>query len=161
MVGYTPALGDHRVMDVSRLMNPNGSFSILALDGGGIREIYAAQLLAKVEQSLGTKIADCFDLISGTITGSIMAGAAVAEIAMTDIVNLFENETSSIFRKRSFITDLSAWSRSSDVSRTVNFSLTTPPPRNNINYPKINTTGQSPMPPSKPRLTQYQRTQTL
>ena len=55
----------------------------------------------------------------------------------------------------------SAWSRSSDVSRTVNFSLTTPPPHNNINYPKINTTGQSPMPPSKPRLTRYQRTQTL
>ena len=99
-------------MDVSRLMNPNGSFSTLALDGGGVRGIYAAQLLAKVEQSLGTKIADCFDLIAGTSTGSIMAGAAVAEIAMADIVNLFENGTASIFRKRSFITDLSALWRS-------------------------------------------------
>ena len=93
-------------------MNPNGNFSILALDGGGVRGIYAAQLLAKIEQSLGAKIADCFDLIAGSSTGSIMAGAAVAEIAMADIVNLFENETASIFRKRSFITDLSALWRS-------------------------------------------------
>ena len=161
MVGYMPALGDHRVMDVSRLVNPNGSFRLLALDGGGVRGIYAAQLPAKVEQSLGTKIADCFNLIAGTSTGSIMAGAAVVEIAMTNIVNLFENETAGIFRKRSFITDPSAWSRSSDVSRTLNFSLTIPRPHNDINSPKINPTGQSPMPPSKPGLTQYQRTQTL
>ncbi len=114
MVAYMPSLRvTIEYWTVSRLMNPNGSFSILALDGGGVRGIYAAQLLATAEQSLGTKIADCFDLIAGgSSTGSIMAGAAVAEIALTDIVNLFENETASIFRKRSFITDISALWRS-------------------------------------------------
>lgn len=78
-------------------MNP---FHILSLDGGGTRGIYTAQLLAKIEQAFQTRIKTCFDLIAGTSTGSIIAGAAVSDIPMTDIVQLFETETPHIFRKR-------------------------------------------------------------
>ena len=52
-------------------------------------------------------------------------------------------------------TKCSSWSRSSGVSRTANFSLTTTPPHSNTNCSKISTTSQLPMPPSKPRLTEY------
>ena len=75
----------------------NEGFSILALDGGGARGIYGAQILSKIERALQTKIKDCFDLIAGTSTGSILAGAAAADISMANIVELFENESPRIF----------------------------------------------------------------
>ena len=76
------------------------TFHILALDGGGTRGIYTAQLLAKIEQAFGTRIKTCFDLIAGTSTGAIIAGAAASDIPMTEIVELFETETPYIFRRR-------------------------------------------------------------
>ena len=77
-------------------------FHILALDGGGARGIYSAQVLALMEESLDLPVAGCFDLIAGTSTGSIVAGAAAAGIPMGDVVSLFETESSRIFRKRPF-----------------------------------------------------------
>ena len=81
-------------------MDNTDTFHILALDGGGTRGIYTAQLLAKIEQTFGTPIKTRFDLIAGTSTGAIIAGAAVSDIPMTDIVELFETETPYIFRRR-------------------------------------------------------------
>ena len=88
-------------------MDRNEYFSILALDGGGTRGIYAAQILAKVEQTLGVRTKDCFDLIAGTSTGSIVAGAAAADIPMAEIVRLFERESPHIFRKKRFVSKFS------------------------------------------------------
>ena len=81
-------------------MDKTDTFHILALDGGGTRGIYTAQLLAKIEQAFGTHIRTCFDLIAGTSTGAIIAGAAVSDIPMPEIVELFETETPYIFRRR-------------------------------------------------------------
>ena len=87
-------------------MDNTNIFHILALDGGGTRGMYAAQLLAKIEQDFGINIKSCFDLIVGTSTGAIIAGAAVSDIPMTDIVELFETETPHIFRRRWYRTPL-------------------------------------------------------
>ena len=81
-------------------MDNTNIFHILALDGGGTRGIYTAQLLAKIEQAIGTRIKTCFDLIAGTSTGAIIAGAAVSDIPMQDIVELFDIETPHIFKRR-------------------------------------------------------------
>ena len=81
-------------------MQNTNTFRILALDGGGTRGIYTAQLLAKIEQAFQIRIKTCFDLIAGTSTGAIIAGAAVSDIPMQDIVELFETETPYIFRRR-------------------------------------------------------------
>ena len=81
-------------------MENTDTFHILALDGGGTRGIYTAQLLAKIEEAFGTRIKTHFDLIAGTSTGAIIAGAAVSDIPMQDIVELFETETRYIFRKK-------------------------------------------------------------
>ncbi len=81
-------------------MTNTDPFHILALDGGGTRGIYTAQLLAKIEQTFQTPIQTCFDLIAGTSTGAIVAGAAVSNIPMQDIVRLFETEAPRIFRRR-------------------------------------------------------------
>ncbi len=81
-------------------MDDTNIFHILTLDGGGTRGIYTAQLLAEIEQAFQRRIKTCFDLIAGTSTGAIIAGAAVSDIPMADIVELFETETPHIFRRR-------------------------------------------------------------
>ena len=82
-------------------------FSILALDGGGARGIYGAQVLSRIERALQAKVKDSFDLIAGTSTGSILAGAAAADIPMGSIVELFENESPRIFGRKWFIPGIS------------------------------------------------------
>ncbi len=81
-------------------MDDTNIFHILTLDGGGTRGIYTSQLLAEIEQAFQKRIRTCFDLIAGTSTGAIIAGAAVSDIPMADIVELFETETPHIFRRR-------------------------------------------------------------
>ena len=84
------------------MMRSDDAFNILALDGGGIRGVYAAHVLARLEDALSTPLRERFDLIAGTSTGSIMAGAASMSIPMETLVDLFENEAGRIFRKRAF-----------------------------------------------------------
>ena len=81
-------------------MNNPETFKILTLDGGGTRGIYSAQLLALVEQELDMPIKESFDLIAGTSTGAIIAGAIVSDISMDEIVTLFETESPGIFQKK-------------------------------------------------------------
>lgn len=82
-------------------MHQENNFHILALDGGGARGIYAAQVLVEIERAHGAKIKDCFDLLVGTSTGAIIAGGAAAGIPMDNIVKLFEDEAPRIFRNPS------------------------------------------------------------
>jgi uncharacterized protein len=48
-------------------------FRILSLDGGGIKGVFAAAALARMEEIHGRCIVDHFDLIAGTSTGGILA----------------------------------------------------------------------------------------
>ena len=48
-------------------------FHVLSLDGGGVRGIFTAALLAALEEDLGESITRRFDLIVGTSTGGIIA----------------------------------------------------------------------------------------
>ena len=83
-------------------MGSDDTFNILALDGGGIRGVYAAHVLARLEDILEAPVRESFDLIAGTSTGSIIAGAASVNIPMVTLVNLFESQADRIFRKRGF-----------------------------------------------------------
>jgi len=46
---------------------------VLAIDGGGIRGLIPALVLAEIERRTGRRIAEMFDLIAGTSTGGIIA----------------------------------------------------------------------------------------
>jgi uncharacterized protein len=48
---------------------------VLAIDGGGIRGLIPALVLAEVERRTGRRTAEMFDLIAGTSTGGILACA--------------------------------------------------------------------------------------
>ena len=76
------------------------AFHILALDGGGARGIYPAQVLANIERELQTPVGECFDLIAGTSTGSIIGGAAAVGIPMAEIVRLFKEKAPRVFGKK-------------------------------------------------------------
>src|SRR4051812_15691280 len=48
---------------------------VLAIDGGGIRGIIPALVLADLEERCGRPVAELFDLVAGTSTGGILACA--------------------------------------------------------------------------------------
>jgi patatin-like phospholipase/acyl hydrolase len=48
---------------------------VLSIDGGGIRGLIPALVLAEIERRTERRVADLFDLISGTSTGGILACA--------------------------------------------------------------------------------------
>jgi len=52
---------------------PNSKYKILAIDGGGIRAIIPALILAEIEKRTQKQIFSLFDLIAGTSTGGILA----------------------------------------------------------------------------------------
>ncbi len=42
-------------------------FNVLSIDGGGIRGVIPAVLLKHIEEKVGKRVADIFDLIVGTL----------------------------------------------------------------------------------------------
>lgn len=74
-------------------------FKILSIDGGGIRGVYPARFLAKLEADLGAPLAEHFDLICGTSTGGILALALALKIPASQIQQLYVDNRKSIFPK--------------------------------------------------------------
>ena len=75
-------------------------FRILSLSGGGIRGIYQAYFLKKLEQRLGSPLDNHFDLICGTSTGAIVGLAIAAKIDLAKIINLYKEKGNDIFKKK-------------------------------------------------------------
>jgi patatin-like phospholipase/acyl hydrolase len=73
-------------------------FQVLSLDGGGSRGLFAAAVLAAVEEDLNINIADHFDLIAGTSTGGIIALALGLGFRPRQIVDFYVKYSPSIFR---------------------------------------------------------------
>jgi patatin-like phospholipase/acyl hydrolase len=78
---------------------PDRDFRILSLDGGGIRELFPAAILADFEASLGAgaSIADHFDLAAGTSTGGIVALGLGAGKKAAEIRDLYLHRGPHIF----------------------------------------------------------------
>lgn len=76
---------------------PRSRFQVLSLDGGGIRGIFSAALLAGLEKDLGRPVLDHFDLVVGTSTGGLIALALGAGMASGDVVDLYASKMRTIF----------------------------------------------------------------
>jgi patatin-like phospholipase/acyl hydrolase len=74
-------------------------FSILSLDGGGLRGIFSAALLAALEEDLKINIVDHFDMIAGTSTGGIIAMGLGLGLKPQEILNFYIENASVIFPK--------------------------------------------------------------
>lgn len=77
-----------------------GQFNVLSLDGGGLKGIYAAAVLAAIEEDYDVRIVDHVDLIAGTSTGGILALGLASEIAPVDLLSLYCNHAERIFPGR-------------------------------------------------------------
>jgi uncharacterized protein len=79
---------------------------VLSIDGGGIRGIIPALVLAELERLAGRRTFELFDLIAGTSTGGILACALCAPdpLPASQIVGLYADRGPEIF-------DRSVWQR--------------------------------------------------
>lgn len=75
-------------------------FQVLALDGGGYRGLFAAQVLAEWERLAGRPIANCFDLIVGTSTGGIIALGLASGMPASALVDFYVKDGREIFPAR-------------------------------------------------------------
>jgi patatin-like phospholipase/acyl hydrolase len=77
-------------------------FQILSLDGGGIKGLFSAAILAFFEEDLGVRISDHFDLVVGTSTGGIIALALGMGMSPREIVRFYVDKGPAIFPKVKF-----------------------------------------------------------
>lgn len=78
-------------------MRERKPFKILSIDGGGIKGLYSASVLAKIEEKAGRKSGDCFDMICGTSTGGLIAlGLANGDDAQS-LADLYLKKGNQIF----------------------------------------------------------------
>lgn len=82
------------------MANGKKIFKILALDGGGIRGIYPAHILMRIQEEFQLTFSEKFDLIVGTSTGSILAAGCALDLDFKEIESLYENEGKKIFESR-------------------------------------------------------------
>jgi len=76
-------------------------FQILSLDGGGLRGMFSAAVLARLEEDLDVCIADHFDLIAGTSTGGIIALGLGLGMTPREILQFYTEHGPRAFRDRS------------------------------------------------------------
>ncbi|MBL8118603.1 MAG: patatin-like phospholipase family protein, partial [Anaerolineae bacterium] len=81
---------------------------ILSIDGGGIRGIIPALVMAEIEKQTGKPIAQLFDLVAGTSTGGVLALGVTCphpddptrpRYSAADGVRLYEQEGRRIFSR--------------------------------------------------------------
>ncbi|KAF0977222.1 hypothetical protein FDP41_003875 [Naegleria fowleri] len=73
---YTSCLLQNPLTDFTQLRNSipkTESIRVLSLDGGGIKGLNLISICEVIEQKLGKKMCEIFDLICGTSTGAILA----------------------------------------------------------------------------------------
>ncbi|RAL26739.1 CBASS cGAMP-activated phospholipase [Thermoflavimicrobium daqui] len=76
-------------------------FRILSIDGGGMKGVFPARYLSRIEEEVPQPLHQYFDLIAGTSTGGIIALAVTYGLTAKDILDLYLEKGKDIFgRKR-------------------------------------------------------------
>jgi uncharacterized protein len=83
-----------------RIAMPKKVFKILSIDGGGIRGVFAAHILHCVSDRLKVNVHECFDMIAGTSTGSIIAAGVACNMQPEKIVAFYREYGPTIFQKK-------------------------------------------------------------
>lgn len=95
-------------------MEREKTFTILAIDGGGIRGVLPAKLLAELEAALerdgrSARLRDHFDLICGTSTGAIIALALAMGLPAQRVLDLYKENARMIFGPRFLLWPVRPW----------------------------------------------------
>ncbi|MBU8904980.1 CBASS cGAMP-activated phospholipase [Desertibacillus haloalkaliphilus] len=73
---------------------------IIAIDGGGIRGVFPVAILKRLEEDHNRPIHELFDMIAGTSTGAIIAGAIATGKPMADLLERYRTYGKQIFVKQ-------------------------------------------------------------
>ncbi|MFT4414270.1 CBASS cGAMP-activated phospholipase [Fredinandcohnia humi] len=74
---------------------------MLCIDGGGIRGVFSIAILHAIEKQFKRPVAEMFELLAGTSTGSIIAASAALKISMGDVLEGYIKYGKKIFVKQS------------------------------------------------------------
>jgi uncharacterized protein len=96
------------VENILEMMMQKHKKRILALDGGGIKGVFAASFLETIEEHTGKRIAEHFDLISGTSTGGIIALGLGLGMSAKEITQFYVNDGPRIFDQNNTL-DTHGW----------------------------------------------------
>jgi hypothetical protein len=77
----------------------NDLFWILSIEGGGIRGVFAAQILKRIQEELKITFSEKFNIIAGTSTGSIIAAGLAVDYPIDKIVSLYKAKGERIFTR--------------------------------------------------------------
>lgn len=89
-------------------LNPQHKRLILSLDGGGMRGTITIAMLAELEAMTGRPAYDLFDMIAGTSTGAVIAGAlALGQTAEAILNHLYKDKLANAFSRA----DARLWTR--------------------------------------------------
>lgn len=75
-----------------------GPLQILSLDGGGLKGLFQAAMLARFEEDLDTRMVNHFDLIVGTSTGGLIALGLGAGVPLLAMVNFYVRLGPQVFK---------------------------------------------------------------
>lgn len=101
-------------------------FQILSLDGGGIKGIFSAAVLAAVEEDLSVRIVDHFDLIVGTSTGGIIALGLGLGLSPKEMVSFYVHRGPVVFSNVGGTRSLLHWAFRKFPQRKLMEALTDP-----------------------------------
>lgn len=76
---------------------------IIAIDGGGLRGLYSAIMLSRIETELGYDFIGDAELLAGTSSGSIIAAGLACGYSAFDLVGLFQENAGKIFTPQPLI----------------------------------------------------------
>lgn len=74
----------------------DGKYRVLCLDGGGAKGFYTLGVLREVEAMIGCPIYQCFDLIFGTSTGSIIGTLLAQGKSVSEIHELYKTHVPTV-----------------------------------------------------------------
>ncbi len=120
-VKHTVVLGQETQPDKSKQVKKinkylNMAKYILSVEGGGIRGIIPAIILAEIEKRTRRTIAEIFDLIAGTSTGGIVVAGLCRkdergnpQYSANDLVELYQEYGAYIFKSSFFRRSILSW----------------------------------------------------
>jgi len=78
-------------------------YTILALDGGGVRGVFSARVLERLDALVPGGILSKVDLFAGTSTGALLAATLARGMPPGAIVNLYQDKGPKIFAARGLL----------------------------------------------------------
>ena len=94
-------------MSLLERLQSSGPKRMLGIDGGGIRGVMSLEMLERIEQILrqrhgrpDMRLADYFDLIGGTSTGSVIASCLAVGMAVEEVKEVYLELGAKVFGQK-------------------------------------------------------------